>query len=115
MSKIVLVFLKLYYIYLPILPYIVGCRKKKLQGGKCPSCNGTASSKSIRLKIEVTKEEEDEGRSFTIFERDADVIFQLNLTDDTTEDNIVENLVGQLPVEIKCKIIRNNLLEIEKL
>ena len=92
-----------------------GCRKKKVQNGKCPSCNGMSSEKSIRLKIEIGKEEEqEEGKTFTIFQRDAEVIFELQLRDDITEDEVIENLVVQLPIAIRCKMIRNNLVDIQK-
>ncbi|XP_060555681.1 uncharacterized protein LOC132716425, partial [Ruditapes philippinarum] len=91
-----------------------GCRKKKLQGGKCPSCNGTTSDKSIRMKVEVAKHEDEEGKTITIFQRDAEVIFEFALDNNATDDDVIGDLVMQLPVAISCKLIRNNLIDLKK-
>lgn len=92
-----------------------GCHKKKMADGVCPTCSGTTSLLTYRVKLELMKED---GQILygVVFEKDIVNLFgQIDVAEDTTHVDLMSTLVYRLPCQVKGNILNGKAINLRKI
>lgn len=96
--------------YLNLYAFIsAACRKKKMVNNQCPVCNNTNSSDTTFRAFFLYSTSEKSDQKITLFQSTLEKILKQTITY-TNKDNIIDFIIGKLPIQFSAAISASNTL-----